>query len=61
MNREELTAIFMMVSNLINPSVSMVYTKIIQRCKGYGLNASCESRWRFTEFVPLPSELSYYS
>ena len=30
MNQEELTKTFMMVSNL----VSMVYTKISQRCKG---------------------------
>ena len=34
MKRKELTKTFMMISNLKNPLVSMVYTKVFHRCKG---------------------------
>ena len=34
MNQKELTETFMMISNSKNPLVSIVYTKIFQRCNG---------------------------
>ena len=37
MKRKELTKTFMRISNWKNPLVSMVYTKIFQRSKGWGV------------------------
>ena len=40
MNRKELAKTFMMISNLKKTLLSMVYTEIIQRCKGYYVSHS---------------------